>query len=290
MFWGRLRVLKWATQSAQKISGFNPQNLANSIWALGKLDENRQLPNDFPQSFQSFLREWASQSAGKIDQFNPQALANSIWACGLLQQGISTPLEEVVRRLKGVIPLSVKPYTLFTWAADTRRTAITTSNRCQRVSNWGRPLTKCYPVSSQSHIRIAELLEQELNLTVESEKWFRSVGSHVDLYCAERHLVIEVNGDCHDVQGQGNRILKRTDTWTKKGSNSYFGYKGFMITDAEDGFVTHGHVTPANKAEGLRRTVKSHCDPHPQLYRSAPGEEVSQCLPLAGKGFRSGVL
>ena len=38
-------------------------------------------------------------------------------------------------------------------------------------------------------------------------------------------------------------------TWTKKGSKSYFGYKGFMITDAEDGFVTHGHVTPANKAE-----------------------------------------
>ena len=46
--------------------------------------------------------------------------------------------------------------------------------------------------------------------------WFRSVGSDVDLYCAERHLVIEVNGDCHDVQEQGNRILKRTDEWKKK--------------------------------------------------------------------------
>ena len=36
------------------------------------------------------------------------------------------------------------------------------------------------------------------------------------MYCAERYLVIEVNGDCHDVQGQGNRILKRTDEWKKK--------------------------------------------------------------------------
>lgn len=38
-------------------------------------------------------------------------------------------------------------------------------------------------------------------------------------------------------------------TWLKKGNRSYFGYKGFMATDQEDGFITHVHVTPAHVSE-----------------------------------------
>lgn len=35
-------------------------------------------------------------------------------------------------------------------------------------------------------------------------------------------------------------------TWLKKGNRSYFGYKGFMATDQEEGFITSVHVTPAH--------------------------------------------
>lgn len=38
-------------------------------------------------------------------------------------------------------------------------------------------------------------------------------------------------------------------TWLKKGKNSYFGYKGFMVTDSEDGFIQTVHLESANEAE-----------------------------------------
>jgi IS5 family transposase len=38
-------------------------------------------------------------------------------------------------------------------------------------------------------------------------------------------------------------------TWLKKGNRSHFGYKGFMTTDLEDGFITHVHVTSAHVSE-----------------------------------------
>ncbi|MEI6628785.1 MAG: IS5 family transposase [Alphaproteobacteria bacterium] len=37
--------------------------------------------------------------------------------------------------------------------------------------------------------------------------------------------------------------------WLKKGNRSYFGYKGFVVVDAEDGYITKVHMTPANKSE-----------------------------------------
>jgi len=36
--------------------------------------------------------------------------------------------------------------------------------------------------------------------------------------------------------------------WLKKGKKNYFGYKAFVASD-EDGFITHGHATAANKSE-----------------------------------------
>jgi len=37
--------------------------------------------------------------------------------------------------------------------------------------------------------------------------------------------------------------------WLKKGKRSYFGYKMFISTQAEDGFIEHVAVTPANQSE-----------------------------------------
>lgn len=37
--------------------------------------------------------------------------------------------------------------------------------------------------------------------------------------------------------------------WLKKGKKSYFGYKGFIVTDSEDGFIQMVHTESANEAE-----------------------------------------
>lgn len=37
--------------------------------------------------------------------------------------------------------------------------------------------------------------------------------------------------------------------WFKKGKRCYFGYKGFMLVDSEDGFIDRVHVESANEAE-----------------------------------------
>jgi len=37
--------------------------------------------------------------------------------------------------------------------------------------------------------------------------------------------------------------------WAKKGKHCFFGYKGFMITDAKKGFIEKVHVTSANQSE-----------------------------------------
>lgn len=38
-------------------------------------------------------------------------------------------------------------------------------------------------------------------------------------------------------------------TWLKKGNKNYFGYKGFVTTDVEDGYIETVHVTPAHVSE-----------------------------------------
>jgi IS5 family transposase len=43
---------------------------------------------------------------------------------------------------------------------------------------------------------------------------------------------------------------KDTDaTWIRKGKRPYYGYKAHISVDAKDGYVTGGHVTPANIAD-----------------------------------------
>ena len=53
---------------------------------------------------------------------------------------------------------------------------------------------------------------------------------------------VEVNNDL--------RLSADNDArWLKKGNRSYFGYKGFVVVDAEDGYITKVHMTPANQSE-----------------------------------------
>ena len=61
--------------------------------------------------------------------------------------------------------------------------------------------------------------------------------------------------------------------WLVKGKRAYFGYKGFVIVDAEKGFIDQVHVTPANKSE---------CRELPHLLDGVKAERL-----LADKGYAS---
>lgn len=37
--------------------------------------------------------------------------------------------------------------------------------------------------------------------------------------------------------------------WVKKGTGSYFGYRGYIRTDSKDGYIEHVHVKPANESK-----------------------------------------
>jgi IS5 family transposase len=54
-----------------------------------------------------------------------------------------------------------------------------------------------------------------------------------------------VEGDVEDV----SRSADGEARWTKKGNEAYFGYRGFMAVDTEDGYVEAVRMTPANAAE-----------------------------------------
>jgi IS5 family transposase len=64
-------------------------------------------------------------------------------------------------------------------------------------------------------------------------------------------------------------------TWVKKGKKSYFGYRGYAIVEADDGYVEHVMMRPANESEThhLAQTVSE-----------SPNKAVEL---LADKGFAS---
>ena len=64
-----------------KLNEFNPQGLANSLWALAKLAEN-----SYYQVDHSLVNQLEYAAKGKLSQFNPQGLANSLWALAKLAE------------------------------------------------------------------------------------------------------------------------------------------------------------------------------------------------------------
>jgi IS5 family transposase len=79
-------------------------------------------------------------------------------------------------------------------------------------------------------------------------------------------------------------------TWLKKGKRSYFGYKGFMVTDQEDGYINQVHVTPAHKSEvkELEAIIQNRRDNRlygDKGYASQENKEL-----LKAKGIKNGIM
>lgn len=78
--------------------------------------------------------------------------------------------------------------------------------------------------------------------------------------------------------------------WLKKGKKSYFGYKGFMVTDQEDGYIDQVHVTPAHTSEvkELEQVIQGRQDKRlygDKGYASKANKEL-----LKSKGIKNGLM
>lgn len=65
-------------------------------------------------------------------------------------------------------------------------------------------------------------------------------------------VMTEDRQETEDSEEPGHRVSYSNDVeaaWVKKGSEPHYGYKVHMATDARDGFILGGHVTPANRAD-----------------------------------------
>ena len=75
--------------------------------------------------------------------------------------------------------------------------------------------------------------------------------------------------------------------WLKKGKKSYFGYKGFIVTDSEQGYIHKVHTTPAHTSEvrTLPEVIESR-----RLYADKGYPSQSNHQLLKEKGMKNGIM
>lgn len=82
----------------------------------------------------------------------------------------------------------------------------------------------------------------------------------------------------------------RDAKWLKKGKRCYYGYKGFLTTDSEDGYIENVHVTSANESE-MRNLGNALGDAEPEWVYADKGyaSEVNRAF-LKSKGVKDGIM
>ncbi|RZI47376.1 IS4/IS5 family transposase, partial [Rickettsiales endosymbiont of Peranema trichophorum] len=92
------------------------------------------------------------------------------------------------------------------------------------------------------------------------------------------------------VLGEGHLSKDPDARWLKKGKKSYFGYKAFIVTDSEDGFIRYVEVLPANTSEvrnleGALGPLKPRRVYADKGYYSSENKEL-----LRRKGIKNGIM
>jgi transposase, IS5 family len=77
--------------------------------------------------------------------------------------------------------------------------------------------------------------------------------------------------------------------WLKKGNKSYFGYKGFIVTDTEDGFIQTVHTESANEAE-INKLEKLIPDISAERLYADKGYTSQNNRKLIQGKFKSGIM
>ena len=78
--------------------------------------------------------------------------------------------------------------------------------------------------------------------------------------------------------------------WLKKGKKNYFGYKGFIATDTQKGYINDVHVISANRSESkeldrMTENIKAKRIYADKAYTSKENRNI-----LKSKGFRDGIM
>ena len=97
-------------------------------------------------------------------------------------------------------------------------------------------------------------------------------------------------------QSSGHEVRYSDDVeaaWVRKGNQPHYGYKVHMATDATDGFILGGHVTPANRSDTveLERVVDDLGLPEETVVLADKGYcSLSNREMLKARGFHDGIM
>ena len=100
----------------------------------------------------------------------------------------------------------------------------------------------------------------------------------------------EETGNQYIIEDQVKLSKDPDATWLKKGKRTYFGYKGFMLTDQEEGYIDQVHAAPAHVAEvsELKEIIEDRRDK--RLYGDKGYASQSNKDLLRSKGIKNGLM
>lgn len=191
---------------------FNPQELANSIWALGRLEIQ---PQD------TFIKAWINHATKTIDQFNSQDLANSIYGIFILnvlcdskikvpQQFISAVNKNIELFDENIESISqiLKAHYFF---GKQGVGILTSQNRQLLEKKFKTKLTPCHTSNLQLNVLkvVKKVLAQH---TVKSEYHIKQITSSVDIFIKEKNTVIQVDGPSHFDDNNAPNFSTRLNT------------------------------------------------------------------------------
>ncbi|WP_445668719.1 RAP domain-containing protein [Orientia tsutsugamushi] len=198
--------------------------MANSIWALGRLEIQ---PSD------PFIQAWIHHATKSIDNFTHQELANSIYGIFILNvlcnSKIKVPQPVIDAVNKNIelfdensedISQLLKAHYYF---AKQGVGILTSQNRQLFEKKFKSKLTTCHTSNLQLNVLkvVKKVLAQH---TVKSEHYIKQITSSVDIFIKEQNTVIQVDGPSHFDDNNAPNISTRINTELLK-SYGYIVYR-----------------------------------------------------------------
>ena len=94
---------------------------------------------------------------------------------------------------------------------------------------------------------------EEMNIKVKKAEGAIVDATIIEASARPRRTLIPPEQDRHETEPPPSCTLRKSADpdaeWLIKGKRYYFGYKGFVLTDMDKGFISDVHVTPANRGE-----------------------------------------
>ena len=148
-------------------------------------------------------------------------------------------------------------------------------------------------------LNLYERLFEEINRQLESSGILVRKGAIVDATIIESsrrpRKVMEIMPEDRKEETIETPAITYSDdsdaAWIKKGNRPYYGYKGHISVDAEEGFITGGHITPANTADTTEFEKLVNRSPEGSIVLADKGyaSEKNRTI-LADKKLKDGIM